>query len=80
VPNLVEVTYGQTGQSTKTSNMGMREMQERAYSIRDAQHILLKAPPASGKSRALMFVALDKLNNQGIRKAIVAVPEKSIGG
>ena len=33
MPNLVEVAYGQTGQSTKTSNMGMREMQERAYWI-----------------------------------------------
>jgi len=41
---------------------------------------LLKAPPASGKSRALMFVALDKLLHQNIKKVIVAVPEKSIGG
>ncbi|MEA1956246.1 MAG: DEAD/DEAH box helicase family protein, partial [Campylobacterota bacterium] len=31
------------------------------------------------KSRALMFVALDKLINQGIKKVIVAVPQKSIG-
>ncbi|HIB7952132.1 TPA: DEAD/DEAH box helicase, partial [Klebsiella pneumoniae] len=36
-------------------------------------------PPASGKSRALMFVALDKLANQGIKQAIIVVPEKSIG-
>jgi len=27
-----------------------------------------------------MFVALDKLVNQGVKKVIVAVPEKSIGG
>jgi hypothetical protein len=40
----------------------------------------LKAPPASGKSRALMFLALDKLERQGLRKVIVAVPERSIGG
>jgi hypothetical protein len=40
---------------------------------------LLKAPPESGKSRALLFIALDKLKNQGIKKVIVAVPEKSIG-
>jgi superfamily II DNA or RNA helicase len=59
--------------------MGMRDMQVRAYESRDAQYLLLKAPPASGKSRALMFLALDKLENQGIRKAIVAVPERSIG-
>ena len=56
MPNLVEVTYGQTGQSTKTSNMGMREMQERAFEYRDGQYTLLKSPPASGKSRALMFL------------------------
>lgn len=78
--NIVEVTYKQTGESTKINKMGMREMQERAYSARDAQYLLLKAPPASGKSRALMFIALDKLHRQGIKKAIVAVPEKSIGG
>lgn len=35
---------------------------------------------ASGKSRALMFIALDKLNNQGLKQAIVVVPERSIGG
>ncbi len=80
MPNIVDVTYAQTGESTKINNLGMREMQERAYSARDAQYLLLKAPPASGKSRALMFIALDKLHNQGIKKVIVAVPEKSIGG
>jgi superfamily II DNA or RNA helicase len=80
VPNLIDVTYAQTGKSTTTNEMGMREMQERAYSARDAQYLLLKAPPASGKSRALMFIALDKLYKQGLKKVIVAVPEKSIGG
>jgi len=80
MPNIIDVTYAQTGKSTKTNEMGMREMQERAYSARDAQYLLLKAPPASGKSRALMFIALDKLINQGLQKVIVAVPEKSIGG
>ena len=76
--NLVEVKYAQTGESTKTNSFGMREMQQRAYAYRDAQYILLKAPPASGKSRALMFIALDKLQNQGIKKVIVAVPEQTI--
>ena len=80
MPNIVEVNYAKTGESTKINKMGMREMQERAYSARDAQYLLLKAPPASGKSRALMFIALDKLHKQGIKKVIVAVPEKSIGG
>jgi superfamily II DNA or RNA helicase len=79
MPDIVHVTYGQTGESTKTNPMGMRDMQARAYESRDAQYLLLKAPPASGKSRALMFLALDKLKNQGIQKVIVAVPERSIG-
>lgn len=80
MPNIVEVTYAQTGQSTSTNKYGMRDMQERAFEARNAQYLLLKAPPASGKSRALMFIALDKLINQGLSKAIIAVPEKSIGG
>ena len=80
MPDIVHVSYGQTGESAKINEMGMREMQQKAYQARDAQYLLLKAPPASGKSRALMFVALDKLINQGIRKVIVAVPERSIGG
>lgn len=80
MPDIVHVTYAQTGQSSRVNAMGMREMQEKAYQARDAQYLLVKAPPASGKSRALMFLALDKLAHQGIRKVIVAVPEKSIGG
>jgi replicative superfamily II helicase len=79
MPNLVHVEYGRTGQSKSTNALGMREMQEKAYEGRSAQYLLIKAPPASGKSRALMFIALDKLKNQGIKKVIVAVPEKSIG-
>lgn len=79
MPNLVEVRYAQSGASTKTNIYGMREMQERAFAARDAQYLLIKAPPASGKSRALMFIALDKIVNQGLKKVIVAVPERSIG-
>ena len=79
MPNLVNVSYHQTGKSTSTNTMGMREMQSRAFESRDANYLLLKAPPASGKSRALMFLALDKMINQGIKKVIVAVPERSIG-
>ena len=79
MPNLVHVNYDQTGKSKSTNALGMREMQEKAYAGRTAQYLLLKAPPASGKSRALMFIALDKLKNQGLKKVIVAVPEKSIG-
>jgi superfamily II DNA or RNA helicase len=79
MPNLVNVTYAQTGQSLVTNNMGMREMQARVFAARNAKYLLIKAPPASGKSRALMFLGLDKLYNQGLKKVIVAVPERSIG-
>jgi superfamily II DNA or RNA helicase len=77
--NIVNVTYAQTKASVNTDHLGMREMQQRVFAKRDAQHLLVKAPPASGKSRALMFVALDKLYNQNRKKVIVAVPERSIG-
>jgi len=79
MPDIVKVAYQQTGQSTKTNQFGMREMQERAFAARDAKYMLLKAPPASGKSRALMFIALDKLLKQDLKKVIIAVPERSIG-
>lgn len=77
--NIIDVKYAKTGASTKTDEMGMREMQRRAFEKRNSNHLLIKAPPASGKSRALMYIALDKLRNQGMKKVIVAVPEKSIG-
>jgi replicative superfamily II helicase len=75
----VSVNYASNGSSTKANEMGMRVMQERAYEKRGEQYLLIKSPPASGKSRALMFIALDKLHNQGLKKAIIVVPEKSIG-
>ena len=77
--STVSVTYAQTGASSKANEMGMRPMQERVYERRGEQYLLIKSPPASGKSRALMFVALDKLHNQGLKQAIIVVPEKSIG-
>ncbi len=75
----VSVSYSTTGNSTKPNELGMRVMQERAYEKRGEQYLLIKSPPASGKSRALMFIALDKLNNQGVKKALIVVPERSIG-
>jgi superfamily II DNA or RNA helicase len=75
----VSVTYARNGSSTRANELGMRVMQERAYEKRGEQYLLIKSPPASGKSRALMFIALDKLNNQGLKQAIIVVPEKSIG-
>ncbi len=77
--NFVTVDYAQTGASQTTNQHGMRAMQARAFDARNSQFLLVKAPPASGKSRALMFIGLDKLENQGVAKVIVAVPERSIG-
>ncbi len=64
VPSI-SVSYARNGSSTKSNALGMRPMQERAYEKRGEQYLLIKSPPASGKSRALMFIALDKLHNQG---------------
>ena len=75
----VSVKYAQDGSSNKSNALGMRPMQERVWQKRGEQYLLIKSPPASGKSRALMFVALDKLHNQHLKQAIIVVPEKSIG-
>lgn len=77
--NIVEIKYEQTGNSSNTDAFGMREMQAKVYKARDEQYLLVKAPPASGKSRALMYVALHKLANRTINKIVVVVPEKTIG-
>ena len=76
---IVNIKYEQTGRASDVNELGMREMQAKAYAARDKRFLLIKAPPASGKSRALMFIALDKLEHQGIKRVVVAVPEKSIG-
>ena len=78
--NLIEINYAANQSSVDVDELGMRDMQRRVFAEKDAQYLLVKAPPASGKSRALMFVALDKLFHQGINKVIIAVPERSIGG
>lgn len=78
VPSI-SVTYAQKGNAVRSNELGMRPMQERVYQRRGEQFLLIKSPPASGKSRALMFVALDKLHNQGLMQVIIVVPEKSIG-
>ena len=75
----VSVNYAQTGRTIRSNELGMRPMQERAWEKRGEQYLLIKSPPASGKSRALMFIALDKLANQGLRQAVIVVPEKTIG-
>ena len=75
----VSVNFAGDGSPTRSNAMGMRPMQEKVWQRRGEQYLLIKSPPASGKSRALMFVALDKLRNQGLRQVIVAVPENSIG-
>ena len=79
VENIGNYQFAANGSSTISNNMGMREMQARAFAKRNSQYLLIKAPPACGKSRALMFLALDKLVHQGIKKVIVAVPQMAIG-
>ncbi len=78
VPSIT-VSYARNGSANRINALGMRPMQERAYERRGEQYLLIKSPPASGKSRALMFIALDKLANQSIKQAIIVVPERSIG-
>lgn len=80
MPDIVKIEYHQTGASVNNTENGMRPMAARAYNERNSRYLLIKAPPASGKSRALMFIALDKIRNQGLKKVIVAVPERSIAG
>lgn len=75
----VSVKYAHDGRSTRSNALGMRPMQERVWQKRGEQYLLIKSPPASGKSRALMFVALDKVHNQDLKQAIIVVPERSIG-
>lgn len=78
--HLHTIDYARTGQSATTDAWGMRPMQARVFAQRDERFLLIKAPPASGKSRALMFVGLHKLHQGHVRRIVVAVPEKSIGG
>ena len=78
VPSI-SVSYARNGRSIRANGFGMRPMQERAYERRGEPYLLIKSPPASGKSRALMFIALDKLKHQGLKQAVIVVPEKSIG-
>jgi len=75
----VSIAVGHTGRSKSTNELGMRAMQAEAYKYRGEQFLLIKSPPASGKSRALMYIALDKLKNQGVKQALIMVPERSIG-
>jgi superfamily II DNA or RNA helicase len=75
----VSVKYAHDGRSATADALGMRPMQARVWLQRGERYLLIKSPPASGKSRALMFVALDKLRHQGLKQAIIVVPEKAIG-
>jgi len=70
--NFFEAIYDRNGKSVATNELGMREMQQRVYAKYASQYLLLKAPPASGKSRALMFVALEKLR-QGLVKKVLSL-------
>ena len=54
VPSVF-VTYARNGASTKANALWMRPMQKRVFEKRGEQYLLIKSPPASGKSRALMY-------------------------
>lgn len=75
----ITLQYEGTGASKATDSLGMRAMQARVWDKRDAQHLLVKSPPASGKSRAAMFVGLEKLHTKAVDRVVIAVPERSIG-
>ena len=75
----ITLNYDGTGASKATDGLGMRAMQARVWDKRDAQHLLVKSPPASGKSRAAMFIALEKLRAVAVDRVVIAVPERSIG-
>lgn len=77
--NLLHVRYEHDEKTSSVNNMGMRDMQARAFEKRNSQYLLIKAPPACGKSRALMYLALDKVMHQGLDKVIIAVPQMAIG-
>ena len=70
----VTMSCAVSGASTRSNELGIGRWWEKAASLSADQ-----VAPASGKSRALMFIALDKLHNQGIAQAIVVVPERTIG-
>ncbi len=65
MPNLVDVTYAQTGESTKTNSFGMREMQ--AQGVRGTCKPVSAAEGSASVRQvaSTMFLALDKLFNQG---------------
>ncbi|MCF0234096.1 MAG: DEAD/DEAH box helicase family protein, partial [Thermoguttaceae bacterium] len=79
VKNIVSMKYRATGEFVASDALGMREMQSIAYKQRGARFHLIKAPPASGKSRALMFIGLAKLAERQVEKVVVAVPQMAIG-
>jgi hypothetical protein len=79
VKNIQLFEYPANGTAVTTNHMGMRSMQERVYAQHQQRYLLVKSPPASGKSRALMYLGLEKLRSGAVGKVIVTVPERSIG-
>ena len=64
----VTVTYGTTGASKTSNELGMRaDAGARLHETRRAIPADQVAAGLAAKSRALMFIALDKLENQGLQ-------------
>jgi hypothetical protein len=57
----VSVNDSGDGRSTRPNEPGMRPMRERVYQKRGERYLLIKSQPASGKSRALMCIALESV-------------------
>jgi superfamily II DNA or RNA helicase len=79
VKEIFEANFSADGSSSESNASGMRPMQAKVFEHAGDKFLLIKAPPASGKSRALMYVALEKMRLGQVKKTIVAVPERSIG-
>jgi hypothetical protein len=62
----VSITTAHTGASSKANELGMRTMQERVYAKRGEQYLLIKSPPASGKSRAAGIAGVPPDPSRGI--------------
>ncbi|MES2831590.1 MAG: hypothetical protein V4695_06325 [Pseudomonadota bacterium] len=75
----MSITTERTGVLSRPDERGMRAIQQLVYAECGKQYLLVKSPPTLGKSRALMFIALDELYGQDLRQALIVVLERAIG-
>jgi hypothetical protein len=75
----VSVTYARNGASTKANALGMRPMQERAYEKRGRAVPAHQVAARIGQEPRADVRRARQAQNQGLKQAIIVVPEKSIG-